>query len=98
MLHEVVTGRPIIQRKDTCGGAPIIQGTRIRVSDVAIEYEHFRKSPEEIVAAFPTLSLPDVFSALKYYYENKEAIQKEIQNDDLEFAQAKAAQHVRPTM
>ena len=32
--------KDIVEKKDVCGGAPTLEGTRIRVSDIVIEYEH----------------------------------------------------------
>ena len=53
------------------GGAPVIAGTGTRVLDVAIRYEVMRLSPEEIMVALPHLTLPQIHSALAYYYAHK---------------------------
>ncbi len=50
--------------KDISGGSPVIRGTRVRVVDVAIEYEYLNRSPDEIVGAHPHLKLEQVHDAL----------------------------------
>lgn len=53
-------------------GAPTIEGTGIRVVDVAKAYEHSEYDPDEIVELYPDLSLADVHTALAFYYEHIE--------------------------
>ena len=52
-------------------GEPVISSTGIRVLDIAVRYEIMGMSPEDIIVAFPHLSLPQVHDALSYYYEHK---------------------------
>lgn len=59
-----------------------ISGTRVRVRDIYAHSEIHGKSPEEIVAALPHLSLAQVHAALSYYFENRQAILDEIRRDD----------------
>jgi hypothetical protein len=47
-------------------------------------------SPDEIVSAYPTITLSDVHAALAYYYENREQIDASIREDE-EFAAAMEA-------
>ena len=79
MIQEAIIAKNVVEKKGTCGGMPILEGTRIRVSDIVIEYKHKRLSPEEIVLEFPTITIADVFSALKYYYEQPKKIRQEIE-------------------
>lgn len=53
------------------GGEPVISGTGIRVLDIAVRYEIMGMTPEDIIVAFPHLSLSQVHDALSYYYEHK---------------------------
>lgn len=62
-----------------------LAGTRIRVSDIAVLFEVQGKSADEIVAAYPQLSLAQVHAALAHYFANRTAIVHEQQEDD-EFA------------
>lgn len=65
-----------------CGGRPCIAGTRIRVWDVYVLHELQGKSADEVVAAYPELSLSDVYAALAYYFDHKEEIDAEMKEAD----------------
>lgn len=71
----------IEQTPGTCGGKPRIAGTRIKVSLVAILSERNRMMPDEIVEAYPHLTLAQVHSALAYYWEHRDEIEQEIRED-----------------
>ena len=64
-----------------CGGKPCIVGTRIRVWDVAVLTEMGR-SPDEVLVAYPHLSLADVYGALTYYYDHKAEIDAQAAADE----------------
>lgn len=68
----------ITRKKGVCGGKPIIAETRIKVSQIAIEYERLGWTPDEIIQAHPHLTLAQVHDALSYYYENAEEINADI--------------------
>jgi uncharacterized protein (DUF433 family) len=61
-----------------CGGKPCIAGTRIRVWDVYVWHVLQGQSPEEIVHAFPQLTLADVHGALAYYWDHQEEIRRQM--------------------
>ena len=53
-LRKETTSHPYIAiNKDVCGGSPIIEGTRTRVMDIAIEYELLDRSPDEYIPSKP---------------------------------------------
>ena len=68
----------IVSTPGTCGGRPRIDGRRITVEDVAIWHERMGMSPDEIVSAYPSLTLADVHAALAYYDENRDRIDADI--------------------
>ncbi len=76
--HPYVTREP-----DICGGKPIIAGTRIRVAQIALEYDLMGWTADEIIQAHPHLTLPQIHDALSYYYENTAEI-----HDDMRAAEA----------
>ncbi len=47
----------IVKNMDICGGSPIVDGTRTRVIDIAIEYEMLGLSPDEIIRSHPPIAL-----------------------------------------
>ena len=61
-----------------CGGRPCIAGTRIRVQDIYILHEQQRLTPDQIVDAYPSITLADVHAALAFFWDNAEAITREI--------------------
>lgn len=80
MPKDVKKARTIVQDEAICGGVPILDGTRIRVSDVVVQAEYREKTPEEIVSSFPALSVADVYAALTYYHERPTQIRKEMRD------------------
>jgi uncharacterized protein (DUF433 family) len=65
-----------------CGGKPRIAGTRIRVQDIYVWHEVQGQSADEIVSNFPHLTLADVHTALAYYFDHREDIQRQMKADD----------------
>jgi len=59
-------------------GSPVISGTRVRVIDIAIEYDRLGLTPDQIVDAHPHLTLEAIHDALSYYYENQAIFDEEI--------------------
>ena len=81
-LRKETTGHPyIVIHTDVCDGSPIIEGTRTRVIDIAIEYEVLGRSPDEIIRSHPHVSLYQIHDALSYYYENREELDHKIKQD-----------------
>ena len=77
-----------------CGGKPCIAGTRIRVWDIHVWHNLRGQSPEEIIAAFPQLTLADVHAALAYYFDHREDIQRQAKEDEEFVAKMKREQGV----
>ena len=71
----------IVRTPGICGGRPCIEGHRIRVQDVAIEYERQSLSPEEICQQHPGLTLAQVHTALAFFYDHRDEIISEIEAD-----------------
>ena len=63
-----------------------IKGTRLRVQDIYVDSKFLGKSPEEIAADFPHVTLDQVQAALAYFSQHREAILEEIRQDE-EFIQ-----------
>ncbi len=68
----------IVSLKTHCGGSPVIAGTKFPVRSVVFYVLRQGMTPEELVKEFSHLTLPQVYDALSYYYENKEKIDKEL--------------------
>lgn len=72
-----------------CGGKPCIVGHRIRVQDIVLWTEQ-GMTPDEIASAYPQITLADVHAALAYYFDNTEAINRDIREDEELVASLKA--------
>lgn len=76
---------------DQATGRPCIAGTGIRVWDVYVLSERQGKTPDEIVAAFPHITLADVHAALAYYWDHKAEIDQQMKEADEFVERLKAA-------
>ncbi len=59
-----------------------IKGHRVRVIDIAIIHEKLGLSPDEIVDQLPTITLADVHAALAYYWDNRDALERKLAEDE----------------
>lgn len=60
----------IVADPEHSDGAPTVEGTGIRVKDIAVAYEHSGYDPDEITQLYPDLTLGGVHRALAYYYDH----------------------------
>ena len=63
-----------------CGGEPVIADTRISVR-LVVELENAGKNVDEIVAMYPHITHAQVHDALSYYYDNKEEIDRFVEEN-----------------
>jgi uncharacterized protein (DUF433 family) len=82
----------IVKTPGMCGGKPRIAGHRIRVQDIVVLHEQQGHTPDEIVSAYPQLSLAKVYAALAYYHDHQEAIRRDMAEDEA-YVEAFKAQH-----
>jgi len=83
------TIHPHIERRPgVLDGEPVIEGTRISVRHIA-EWERMGQSVDEIVEMYPHLTHAQVYDALSYYYDNKEEIDRLVQDNSEESVRAK---------
>ncbi|HXE54134.1 MAG TPA: DUF433 domain-containing protein [Tepidisphaeraceae bacterium] len=59
-------------------GEPCIDGTRTRVIDVAIDHVAYKWGAEAIQRQHPHLSLGQIHSALAYYFDHQEELDRHI--------------------
>lgn len=81
---------------DKCGGKPVIAGTRIRVWDIYVHHERLGKSADEIVRAYPHITLADVHAALAYYWDHKDEIDRQMKEADEFVAEVKGGNEESP--
>jgi uncharacterized protein (DUF433 family) len=71
--------REIVKDESRLGGKPFLEGTRIRVSDIAVKYEKLGYSIEELLEAYERLERSDIHSALSYFYSNEDEISRDFE-------------------
>jgi uncharacterized protein (DUF433 family) len=77
----------IVSTPGTCGGKPRIDGHRITVKHIVLDHQRRGMSPDEIVSAYSSLTLSDVYAALAYYHDYRVEIDADIQADDDHWAE-----------
>jgi uncharacterized protein (DUF433 family) len=77
----------IVATPGTCGGKPRIAGHRITVRHIVMDHQRGGMSPDEIVSAYPTITLSDVYTALAYYHDHREEIDADIKAGDEHWAE-----------
>lgn len=60
-------------------GVPCIEGTNMKVIELVLEVNAYGWSPEEIHFQHPYLSLGQIHSALAYYWDNAEELNRDIE-------------------
>lgn len=53
-----------------------LKGTRVGIETVLYNFIHRQRTPEEIAATYPTITLEQVYATILYYLHNKEAVTK----------------------
>lgn len=75
MAETATAYRHIALRND---GVPILAGTTVKVVELVMEQEAWGWSPQEIHLQHPHLSLGQIHSALSYYWDHKEELDRDI--------------------
>ena len=63
-------------------GRAMIGGTRIKVEYIASCAETWGQSPREIQEGYPFLTMGQIYSALAYYWDNKELVDRQIREGE----------------
>lgn len=81
-----------IELRQNRAGDPIayIVGTRIRVQDVYVLADYHHRTPDEIAASYPHLTLGQIHAALSYAYDHRDDIVAEMRRADEFVEQMKA--------
>jgi len=82
--HAAMTEHPYIERRDdVLGGKPTIKGTRLPVWQIA-ERLKLGDSPDELLNAYLHLPAAAIYDAISYYYDHREEIEQQIEENRLE--------------
>ena len=77
-------------------GIPRIAGTRYKVIHLAKEKIAYGWSPEEMQYQHPDLTLGQIYSALAYYADHQDELDRQIEESLLEYQRLRAAAHDSP--
>jgi uncharacterized protein (DUF433 family) len=58
---------------------PVIEGTSMKIVELITSVKAYGWSPEELLENYPHLRLSKIYSALAYYWDNKEKIDADIE-------------------
>lgn len=64
------------------GGIPILSGTTMKVVELVMAQQAHGWSPEELHFQHPYLPLSQIHSALAYYWDHKEELDRDIERRD----------------
>jgi uncharacterized protein (DUF433 family) len=85
---------PYIEERN---GGLYIAGTRVSLDSVIINFQE-GASPEDIVQAFSTLKLSQVYGAIAYYLENEETINRYLAEGERFFESAPRLSQTNPEL
>jgi uncharacterized protein (DUF433 family) len=71
----------VVKTTGVCGGRARIEGTRVRVYNVAFLHKD-GATDGKIREAYPDLTPAQIHAALAYYYDNREEIDAELAEDE----------------
>ena len=60
-------------------GVPIIVGTNMKVTEIVLEKTAYGWSPEELYFQHPHLTLGQIYSALAYYWDHQDELDRDIE-------------------
>jgi uncharacterized protein (DUF433 family) len=80
----------LVRTPGVCGGRLCIAGHRITVNHIAVMFKQGLNA-EEIGAQYPHVSLGKIHAALAYYLENRDEVDRELDEMDAEFDSLKEA-------
>jgi uncharacterized protein (DUF433 family) len=78
-------GTLIVRTPEIRGGRPRVAGTGVTVRRI-VGWYNLGLIPEEIVDQIPHLTLAQVHAALAYYHANRDEIEQDVAEEDLEAA------------
>jgi len=72
-------------------GVPYIAGTQTKIEEVVLDHLAYRWDADEIQRQHPNLMLAQIYSALAYYYDHQEELDRAIDEGLREVAQIRAS-------
>lgn len=57
-----------------------LQGTRVGIETILLDYTDLKISPEQITARYPSLTLEQVYATITYYLHNRSQVEAYLQS------------------
>lgn len=71
-------------------GTPTVGGTRLKVKHLAALHRNAGRTAEALYDAYPDHTLGEIYSALAYYYDHRDEIDREIERGRQEVERIRA--------
>ena len=71
----------IIQDPRICGGEPTVEGTRVPVRSIVVQWQFYRDL-DRVHSAFPRVDVPTIKAALADYESHREEIDRLIEDNE----------------
>ncbi|MBP0016177.1 MAG: DUF433 domain-containing protein [Cyanobacteria bacterium SBLK] len=75
---------------------PAIAGTSMKIVELMTSVKAYGWTPEELLENYPHLTLSKIYSALAYYWDNKDEIDADIERRDREVKELRQAAGEHP--
>jgi len=71
----------VVRDPEVCGGEPTIEGTRVPVRSIVVQWLFYRDLGR-VQSAFPRVDVPTIEGALTYYETHREEIDRLIDDNE----------------
>lgn len=71
----------IVRIPGVCGGEPTIEGTRVPVRSIVIQWRYYQDL-DRVREAFPRVNVPTIQKALRYYEKHRAEIDRLIEENE----------------
>ncbi len=82
----------VTTKKSVCQGKPTVVGTRIPVWAIAGWYKKGSSAEQIQHNVYPSLGLAEIYDALSYYHDHREAIDHKVEENSLSSREVKKRQ------
>jgi len=82
----------VTKRRGVCGGKPVIVGTRVPIWGIAGWLRKGYSAEKIQQEIYPSLGLAEIYDALSYYYDHKEEVDRQLEENSLSLREAKRRQ------
>jgi len=71
----------IVRDRRVCGGEPTVEGTRVPVSAIVVQWRYYQ-DVDRVREAFPHLDAGTIKKALRYYHKHRDEIDRLVEEQE----------------